>query len=249
MFNQEKNIILSVNRFHFREVSFIYDSLLKFPPMKKLVLIVLILSSMTSKAEWLKATLTFKDSTVKTGYVKYFDNAQAGKVSFKPGLGDKSVNIPSEELRIIEMHRDNGKTIKLRYIHPAQLFPFSSEMKIDKKRYWFGSVYEGDFNVLSVNITSANGAYMSQGSTSTDNYYINWPGEDYAMLSSIVAGGLTIVVGNKKMMKKTNRLIFRGKCDKMLEEFDNETFNPKKIEEVIEYYEKNCGSKSKSGNP
>ena len=217
--------------------------------MKKLFLLLLVLSSITSRGEWLKSTITFKDSSVKTGYVKYFDKADATKVNFKRTLEDKSIFIPSTELRIIEIQRKNGNTIKLMYMHPAQLNPFSWKMKIDKHYYWFGVIYEGDFNVLSINLTTANGAYMYQGSTTTDNYYINWPGDDYTMLSSIVAGGLTIVVGNKKMIRETNKVIFKGRCDKMLEEFDNETFKPKRIEEVIEYYEKHCGSKSKTENP
>ena len=35
---------------------------------------------------------------------------------------------------------------------------------------------------------------------------------------------------------------FKGRCDKMLEDFENEKFKPSKIGEVIDYYEKNCGN-------
>ena len=215
---------------------------IKLSIMKNLFLLVLVLTSVSLRAEWLKGTIMFNDSTVKAGYIKFFDKADASKVYFKHTPDGKSESIPSEQLKLIEMYNDKGVKIKLMYLHPAQLPPFSKKMKIDKGYLWFGTIYEGDFNVLMVNLTTANGAYMSNGSTSTDQYYINWPGEDHAMLSAIVAGGLTFVVGNKKMMKLTNELIFKGRCDKMLEDFENEKFKPSKIGEVIDYYEKNCGN-------
>jgi hypothetical protein len=214
--------------------------------MKKLIILALLISSVTLRAEWLKGSLTFKDKTVKSGYVKYFEKADAKKVQFKTAPEAKSEAVSSEELTSVEMTLENGKTITMLHLHPATVMGIHASLHIEKGYLWFGTYYHGDFNVLSIYYVSANGAYMTNGSTSTLQYYINWPGDDYAALTSIVAKGAGIVIGNKKFIRETNKIIFKGKCEQMLKEFENESFKPKTIEDVIDYYEKNCGQKSQS---
>jgi hypothetical protein len=213
--------------------------------MKKLLLFAFILSSVASQAEWLKGNITFKDNNVKSGYVKYFDKADAKKIEYKTTLNDKSEFLPSEGLKMVEFQLKDGGNRKLIYLHLAHITGFTPKLKTDKECLWFGLIYEGDFNVLSIYCTTSNGAYMTNGTSSTLQYYINWPEEDFATLTSIVAKGMGVVIGNKKYMKETNKLIFKGKCDKMIEALDNETFKPKKIEDVIDYYKTNCGNKNK----
>jgi hypothetical protein len=73
-------------------------------------------------------------------------------------------------------------------------------------------------------------------------YYIHWPENDYAVLTSLVGKGTTFVIGNKKYIRMTNSLLFKGKCDKMSKALDDRSFDPVSIDDVVDYYEKNCRS-------
>ena len=208
--------------------------------MKKLLLFAFILSAVASQAEWLKGNITFKDNTVKSGYVKYFEKADARKIEYKTTLNDKSQSLPSEGIKTVDFQLKDGNHRKFFYMHLAFIRGFTPKLKIEKGYLWLGSVYEGDFNVLSIYFTQANGAYFMNGTTSTLQYYINWPEDDYATLTSMVSKGVGIVIGNKKFIRETNKMLFKGKCDKMVDALDNGSFQPKKIEEVVDFYEKNC---------
>ena len=167
-------------------------------------------------------------------------------MQFKTAPEAKSEAVSSEALTSVEMTLENGKTVTMLHLHPATVMGFNATLHKEKGYLWFGTYYHSDFNVLSIYYLSSNGNYMTYGSTSSLQYYINWPGDDYATLTSIVAKGAGIVIGNKKFIRETNKLIFKGKCDQMIKEFENETFKPKTIEDVIDYYEKNCGHESPS---
>lgn len=207
--------------------------------MKKVLLLVLILSSITAQAAWVKGSITFKDNTVKTGYVKVFGNYDK-KVEFKTTLKDKGESYPSERIKSIEMHYKDGKITKSFYMHEAFLTGITPKLKINKFYSWLDSVYEGDFRVLSMYNSSATG---TGGVVTTLTYYIYWPGDDYATATGIVAYGHKNDFLNKKYMRECNMMIF--KCEKMADAIYDHIFKPDKMKDVIEYYENNCGSSGK----
>ena len=206
--------------------------------MKNLILLVILLSSVASQAEWIRGTLTFKDKTVKTGYVKSFV-PYAKKIWFRNTIKDKEVSYPSEVLTSIEMHLKNGKSEKSYFIHEAEFTILTSTPKLKIKKYsaWLDSLYEGDFKVLTM--------YFYGGTSRSELlviYYINWPGEDYATSTDILKYGRKNDFLAKNYIRQCTQMTF--KCDKMTEAIFNLTFKPKVIEDVIGFYEKNCGSDS-----
>jgi hypothetical protein len=220
-------------------LSLFYISPIRLIPMKRLLLFALILSSIAAHAAWVKGSITFKDNTVKTGYVKIFNNFDK-KVEFKATLKDKDESYHSEGIKSVELQFKDGKTRKSFYMHEAFITGFTPKLRINKFCSWLDSVYEGDFKVLSMYSSSPTG---TGGVVTTLTYYINWPGDNYATVTGIVAFGHKNDFLNKKYMRECNMMIF--KCEKMAEAIYEHIFKPNKMQDVIEYYEKNCGSSGK----
>jgi hypothetical protein len=219
--------------------------------MKKLFILLLVLSSIACRAEWLKTVITLKDNTTKEGYIKNFKNNTTRKIAFKPDLQSKAQSLRSIDVKRLEMKFKKGGKLVLYYLHPANLVSFSYvKVKISKKWMWFTASYEGDFNLLSATETM-NFNYSSNGMHSSASFqynYINWPEDDYAMLTEIHGSGASVTIGGGKYLRETNKLIFKGRCDKMTDAITKKTFKPKKITDIVEFYEKNCSSKSATGD-
>jgi hypothetical protein len=200
--------------------------------MKKILFVLFLFISTTIHAEWCKGTVTYLNGKVRTGYVKLFTNVETKIIYYKPTLKAKKERIKSTMLREVEMKLQNGNSIHAMYLKTANIVNKTGKLRTSKNKAWLGVYYQGDFNVV--------GFYS--GSWRTTDYYINWPGKDVATLASMVAGNNSFVVGKKKFIRLTSTTIFKGKCDAMIEALENETFVPVKIEDVIEFYEKNCAT-------
>ena len=105
--------------------------------------------------------------------------------------------------------------------------------RVSKNSIWLGVLYRGDFDVVGVEV-------YDMGYTM--NYLVNWPGEKTASMIFVKGKGASVVIGKKAFLKKASRVVFKGRCDAMVEAIEKETFVPEKLEDIIEYYEKNCGS-------
>jgi len=200
--------------------------------MKKILIVLFLFISTAIQAEWLKGSVTYLNGKVKTGYVKLFTNVETKIIYYKSSPKAKKERIKSTMLREVQMKLKNGNSFHAMYLKTATLVNKTGKMRTSKNKAWLGVYYQGEFNVVG---------YYS-GSWSTTDYYINWPGKDVATLASMVGSGLTFVAGKKKFIRLTSTAIFKGKCDKMIEALDTESFVPVKIEDVIEFYEKNCAT-------
>ncbi len=198
--------------------------------MKFTPIIMLMLISVSTHAQWMKGTVVFLNGNEKTGYVYKFDRSEIEKVKFKSRLDDNIQKLNSKELKEISFTDNNGESSKYMYKKPAYISNYKSfKLFIQKESEWFDVFYQGEFNILSV-------------ITDRKLYYINWPGEDHAILMDAESSDFDSSSKRKNDLKSSSELVFRGKCDSMVKAISKGTFTPKKIEDIILYYKEHCAS-------
>ncbi len=201
--------------------------------IRKVLLISILFLAVSTQAQWVKATVTFKNGDSKNGFIKKFDKVDTKTVQFKTHLKDRRVKFKSIDLKSVEFVTKKGKTGKFVFLKEAYFKNKKGDLKIAKKENWFALYYEGDFQLLDYN----------DGGISV--HYLRWPENDYAVRAFVESEVFTSFVMNKKnMFKNAFSLIFKGHCDKMVKAFESESFKPKTIEEVVRYYEKHCSNSS-----
>ncbi len=195
--------------------------------MKTSIIIVFLFLSAFAKGQWYEGTLFYKNGTSEKGFIKYFDNARRDEIFFKSPDG-KRKNIDSKKLKEIRFINDQAITItyvRLKPVTPgAPLFDFLTESSYT----WFSLYYRGEFDVVTQE-------------TGILNQYIHLPGTDSAVRIKIDYHGsgnrLTLDAFHKAAIE-----IFKEKCSEMTRAIEDKKFLPKTIDELIEYYEKNCAT-------
>jgi hypothetical protein len=199
--------------------------------MKTILLIsTFLFSVLITNAQWQKGTISYANGNIKEGYIKAFGKTSQKNIEYKKTLNSRKEIIKSKDLLEIVYFVD-GKQVISRNLHYTKYDKKGKIAFTDKNANWFGVIYRGDFDILAVQVT--------HGGTA-DYYFINWPGEKTAAEIFVKNAGMSIVVGGKKYLERNIKPAFKGRCDKMIEDVENEKFKPKDIRDVINYYEENC---------
>jgi hypothetical protein len=203
--------------------------------MKKyLLMLSLVMSGIFAYAGWVKGTVTYHNGLSESGYIKHFTKGDQKTVQFKKSESGSRQKIKSKELREITFNLPDGdRIIKNLKIKSENL---KGKSRVSKNSIWLGVLYRGDFDVVGIEV-------YDMGYTM--NYLVNWPGEKTASTIFVTGKGTSFAVGKKAFLRKASRVVFKGRCDSMVEAIEKETFMPKKLEDVIEYYETHCGSNSR----
>ncbi len=197
--------------------------------MKHVLIVIFIFSGFFARAEWVKGTVTLSNGREKAGYIKYFTKVDQKKVKFRSVEKGKTTSLKSKELSEIRFEvKDDIRIIKNLYLKRENL---KGKSHTSKTKCWYGVVYRGDFDVVGISTT---------GSINSTDYYINWPGEKTASLIFTDGHQNTFVIGGKAFLKKASRVIFKGRCDLIVTAIEDESFKPKTILDIVDFYEKNC---------
>lgn len=199
--------------------------------MKYILVIVLLLASVLLKAQWVEGKITFNNGQTKVGYVKNIVDAKAAFIEYKKSLKDKAIQIGSNELFQVQLNFPDGNTLVAKYIQTIDLNR-GGEFMVSKSKSWLRLVYIGDFDVLS---------YFTEFTNNSD-YYINWPGEDSATMIYIKAPKASNAEIIYQLLKKSVAVIFKDKCDYMIESMDEGSFKPLQIEDILHFYTEQCKS-------
>ena len=200
--------------------------------MKKLTLLLLLVS-LTVQAKFYKATLNYADGTEKSGYTDapgFSDTT----IKFRTSKDGDSEKIESELLSAITITFDDNTKTSYYYIYPAAL-SMKGAVKKEKKKKWLAAVYLGKTNFLYVTMTG-----HIADSFPGDYYYINIPGNDYALYFTTKHAGFTKVVGEQKLYKKLIAWHFKDICPALVEKSESGEFVTKDMTELIEFYKKTC---------
>lgn len=198
--------------------------------MKHLLIIIFIFSGLFARAEWVKGTIILNNGREKQGYIKYFSKVDKKTIQFRSQEKGKTTSFKSKDLSEVRFEIDKDETRIFKNLH-LKRENLKGKSHTSKAKSWYGVVYRGDFDVVGVS---------TSGSMNSTNYYINWPGEKTASLIFVDGHHNTFVIGGKAFLKKSSRVIFKGKCDLIVTAIEDESFQPKTIKDIIGFYEKNC---------
>ncbi len=197
--------------------------------MRKILPVIFILCATIAQAGFKKGKVIFLNGDVREGYIEYFDKVEVKKVSFKTTLQSEKEKLQSDDLKEIIWDMGGGKSKRILRLKAAEIRNKEGRLKVFDDKFWFSVFYSGDFEVVS---------FLTTGSGfNAESYYIHWKDDDYATLIAMAGR----VIGQKKIIRDRGPHIFKGKCDALADALKNKTFEPENIDEIITWYEKNCG--------
>ncbi len=201
--------------------------------MKTSIIIVLLFLSAFAKAQWYEGSVLYIDGSIEKGYIKYFEDARTRDVNLKSVPEEKSKKIKSEHLKEIRFINDKGENITYLRLLPTSHYTNIKNFYMDHHMTWFSLYYRGEFDVVCQE-------------SNILNYYIHMQGNDSAIHIHMVSKGWYFRNQFRKhaeqFFQEAAKVIFKYKCSTMSKDIQDKTFLPLTIDELIEYYEKNCAT-------
>lgn len=204
--------------------------------MRKFLVFIFVITSVLGKAEWFKGKVVLANGEVKEGYVKDFESIEEPRVVFRETPEAPKQKFKSDDLREVMWINEKGEKVRAMRLKLGEIKNHEGKLKISKEKYWMGVIYDGDFRIVSYKIAGG-GNHMIQ-------HCIQWDNDDYATICAIQG----LVFARKKFIRDVGVHVFKGRCDKLVEALTDKTFEPNKIDQIIEFWEKNCSTSGASGN-
>lgn len=203
--------------------------------MKLLITSILIIMMMSASAEWVRGTIKMNDGQILTGHIKNFKSETESEINFKKKLSDEAQKIKSGDIDELQLRLSEG-TLVAKYLHTS-IININGEYKTSKDKQWLKVVYRGEFDVVG---------YFN-GNLDLSDYYINWPGEDYALMIYINEKNGSIANSKETLLRKSISTIFESRCDAMIVSVNNEIFVPNDIRDILRYYVDKCKKSEEVG--
>ncbi|AOW20229.1 hypothetical protein [Urechidicola croceus] len=210
--------------------------------MKKIVIILFLLISISSFAQKQKATLYFKDGTTKTGLAKFTTFEE--KIKFRKNRNSKKVVYDSNKIDKIII-RENDKNIEYRYkFVEGRERAILLEPLVEGEITLYRDLKEGYSPGVSVGGYGGGGMGMGMtmggGYYSISNYFVARGNE-----KKLQNMGSTALFG--KNFKKAAKEYFKD-CPSLVKKINDKEFKKRDIVDVVEYYNNNCASKNDESN-
>jgi len=196
--------------------------------MRHIIAFVLLLTTLFADAEWVKGNVFLNNGEERSGYIKNFSNENTTEIEFRSKLKDTSEKFSSNDIRELQLRLKEG-TLVARYLYFSEING-KGEYKTSNHKSWLRVVYRGDFDVLS----------FYSGSFKDNDLYINWPGEDQALMIYIWEKNAIVLSDKDMLTKKSFSTIFHQKCDLMSSSVESGLFSPTSIRDVLRFYVDNC---------
>lgn len=222
--------------------------------MKKIVLFLLLIPFL-GFAKYIKATVTMNDNSVKKGYIEFPEYHDDIELKFRFEQNGKTEKLNINDLKQFEFLNDRNETIIYITMYLAQHLSLKKDkLKIDKTKSWVNKINTGKINIYQF-YSAAVGGFQSTGpiwgtfdnSPASRQYYIQKPGDDYAIFFDENYGrGTTWPKKNHiKFLKEIITKIFGNDCpqlaDLVTDENFDEYFKKNNYTRIVEFYEQNCG--------
>jgi hypothetical protein len=198
--------------------------------MKKLILVFLFLSQFSFGSSWPKAKVTYKDGTIKEGFVD-FPNISDDKIKFKETIKGDTEKIIADDLKEIYFTFEDGTHSRLVRFKWAMVKNKKGELRIGDAQ-WFGATYLGK-TANFVSITRYNPGILNI-------YYLNIPGNDYAVEMFYENEAANAVIGNRKMYQLVADTELKDACPDFIAAINVEDLKIKKFKEFLKLYIDNC---------
>lgn len=200
--------------------------------MKKLIILLIVLSSTISYSQRQKATLFFKDGTKIEGLAKI--TSFGDKIKFKKNKKSEKVFYNSQQIdKIVIRENDVDKTYQYKIIknkNTPQLLEPLKEGKVTLYR----DLKQGYNPGMSMGGFGAGGMTFGGGSYSISSYYVSKDG-----------GNIVIHLGDSgtiftKNFKKAASEYFSD-CAELVKKIETREYKKRHIVEIVEFYNENCG--------
>lgn len=196
--------------------------------MRHLIASILLLATLSADAEWVRGTVFLNNGEKKAGYIKNFRNENTTEIEFRNKPDDITEKFSSNDITELQLKLKEG-TLVARYLYTAEI-NVKGEYKTSSQKNWLRVVYRGDFDVVS----------FYSGSFKDDDLYVNWPGEDKALMIYIWEKNAIVLSDKDMLSKKSISTIFNQKCDLMSSSVESGVFEPTSIRDVLRFYVDNC---------
>ena len=221
--------------------------------MKKLIFLTFLIPFMTF-ARFHKGTVTMNDGSLKIGFIELPDYPDNAKLKFRIEENGDNQKLEIDAVKGFEVINDNGKTIRFITIYIAYQ---GNKLFVDKKKSWVSIVKEGKINLFK-SFTRAEAGFRSaatgssvpfSGSSATYTFYINKPGDKFAVYIDEGTGGNDesdfnygeVCINCFKQMKKTIAKFLETDCPKLAELIVKEDIKKNGYVRIVELFEQNCG--------
>lgn len=215
--------------------------------MKKFIVLVFLIPFI-SFAKFYKALVTMNDGSTKKGFIELPDFPDNAKIKFRLAEKGDSEKLNINDVKSFEITNDENEKINFITIYGAQKGK-GDKLKIDKNKSWARVIKEGKINLYRTHTTSTGGSVAAsgmsvQGTGSSEGfeYFINRPGDNYAMNTNYIQlGGLSFCGSCFNLFKKTIFNIFENDCPKLVDLIEKEDIKKNGLVRLVELYEQNCG--------
>jgi len=187
--------------------------------MKKIVLIIVFLFVLPITAQYSEATITFKNGTELNGLIK----SNSRGISFKKDENSKKLRYKKKGIDCIKMH-DIDKTYCYRYIKKSKIVKI--ELLITGKVTLYKHIVYKKFG--------GNGWNGGNEGNYTETHYFGSRGNEKILTKILNLDG-PFARGFKKATSK-----YFKDCPKLVSLIKEGNYNRDEIEEVVNYYNKNC---------
>ncbi|HLN52689.1 MAG TPA: hypothetical protein VK212_03205 [Lentimicrobium sp.] len=195
--------------------------------MKFLITSIMILAMLSASAEWVRGTVKMKNGELLTGYIKNLKTENEATVDFRRKQSDDVRKISSTSIAELQLRLSEG-TLVAKYLNTS-IINLSGEYRASKDKKWMRVIYRGEFDVMGY----FTGDLMS-------DYYINWPGEENALMIYINEKNGAIANTKETLLRKSISTIFENRCDAMIRSVNEEIFVPNDIRDILRYYVDKC---------
>ena len=209
--------------------------------MKKIVLL-LFLIPFIGLAKFYKATVTMNDGTLKSGFIALPSYPDDAKIKFRTEENGDTEKLSVDAVKGFDIILKDNQTYE--YITMYTAYKGKGDyLKIDKKKCWVRIVEEGKINLCSTNSigTAAMMGVPGSGISESITYYINRPGDDFAIYVTDIYGYGTTCVNCFSAFKKMIANIFEKDCPKLVDLIEKDDFKKNGYVRIVELYEQNCG--------
>jgi len=211
--------------------------------MKKILVFVLMLSTVISYGQYFKVGVVFKDGTKKEGYAKVPDGNQK-KVSFKYSDEGDVITLKSDDIFTLEFKLEDGRFYKLERSKVKMLgMKKSGEIvsKINKKEGWYFLSQENS----KLNYYMAGQKYKidkkgyfkikSSGQTgfTAIGYYLKRPSESEVTYITATKSGVQVF--HEKMFRNTLSTYLKDN-EELADRIKNKEFKSKQLLDVYNIY-------------
>lgn len=168
-----------------------------------------------------------KNGELLTGYIKNLKTENEATVDFRRKQSDDVRKISSTSIAELQLRLSEG-TLVAKYLNTS-IINLSGEYRASKDKKWMRVIYRGEFDVMGY----FTGDLMS-------DYYINWPGEENALMIYINEKNGAIANTKETLLRKSISTIFENRCDAMIRSVNEEIFVPNDIRDILRYYVDKC---------